>query len=365
MTTPHVNQDSLPLDAMRMIEPLVSIADLSGVIRKLLRLDSDELDLLFSDSGALSLLLALLRQTCRKAFQDHDSTSQFALHVILNDIYKLSLRPPDGTSSAQGSMLVAAIKGMIERHMLAAEDGFIAPTEFEHIPPDATEFVKYLERLIEAHPAFNHPFYTQTLRNEADVAGLRVFFTQEASVDGSFSDFLALLLPGTGGGARMEISKNYWDEMGNGKPEEVHTDLFMRALRALNLEGQDLEQSASLGSFYCGNLSLALVLNRKLFPAALGYFAAMEYLVPHRFEHVLAAWQRNALPPDDIEYHRLHIEIDVIHSRGWLDNVIKPLVEAEPSKAKEIVRGVFYRLNSSARYLDALIPLVRDASRSS
>ena len=161
----------------------------------------------------------------------------------------------------------------------------------------------------------------------------------------------------------MEISKNYWDEMGNGKAEEVHTDLFMRALRALNLEGQDLEKKASLGSLYCGNLSLALVLNRKLFLAGLGYFAAMEYLVPHRFEHVLAAWERNALPPDDIEYHRLHITIDVLHARGWFDNVIEPLLKDEPRKAKEVVRGALYRLNSSARYLDALIPLIRDASQ--
>jgi hypothetical protein len=137
----------------------------------------------------------------------------------------------------------------------------------------------------------------------------------------------------------------------------------MRALRALKLEGRDLEGKASPGALYCGNLSLALVLNRRHFPAALGYFAAMEYLVPHRFEHVPAAWRRNALRPEDIEYHRLHISVDVIHSRGRLDNVIKPLVAEKPHTATGIVRGVLYRLNSSARYLDALIPLVRDASR--
>jgi hypothetical protein len=64
------------------------------------------------------------------------------------------------------------------------------------------------------HPAYGRRFYTHVLSDEANVEGLRAFFTQEWSVDGSFSDFLALLLPGTEGGVRMEISKNYWDEMG-------------------------------------------------------------------------------------------------------------------------------------------------------
>jgi hypothetical protein len=119
MRTPHVNADALRADALELIEPLVSVANLRGVTQRLLLRDADELDSLFSDNGALSLLLALIRRTCRNGFQAGDLAARFAAHGILRDIYKLFIRPPDETSSAQGSMVVAAIRGMIERHMPA------------------------------------------------------------------------------------------------------------------------------------------------------------------------------------------------------------------------------------------------------
>jgi pyrroloquinoline quinone (PQQ) biosynthesis protein C len=364
MTTRSTNtKDSISPDVLASLAPLVSTKELLSVARTLLRRDSDELDGLFADRNAMSLLLTATSQLCRDGFQTGDIPSQLAAQRMLNDIYKLFLRPPDEARSAQGSAVVAAIKGEIERHLIAAEDSRIQPEVFESIPLDGDEFVPFLERLISSHAAYQHPLYAQVLRHEADVQGLRTFFIQEISVDGSFSDFLALLLVGTGGSIRMEISKNYWDEMGNGKPAEVHTDLFMRAVRALGLGETELEEKASLESLYCGNLSLCLALNRKYFSAALGYFAAMEYLVPHRFEHVLTAWERNGLRAEDIEYHRLHIAIDVTHSRGWLDNVIKPLVAGDPRKALDVTRGVLYRLNSSVRYLDALTPMLKADSK--
>lgn len=361
MTTRPTNAGSP--DIWATLAPLVSAKELSAISQDLLRRDADELDEQFAVGGALPLLLTATRRLCREGFAAGDTQSQFIAHRVLNDIYKLFIRPPAEASSAQGSAVVATVKGEIERHLFAAEDARVPAEVFARIPPGGDEFVQFLEQLMKEHAAYEHPLYAQVLRHEAGLDGLRTFFAQEISVDGSFSDFLALLLIGTGGSIRMEISKNYWDEMGNGNPEQVHTDLFMRAVRALGLGEAELEAEASLWSLYCGNLSLALALNRKHFAAALGYFAAMEYLVPHRFEHVLAAWSRNGLRAEDIEYHRLHIEIDVIHARGWLDNVIKPLVADDPRKAADVTRGVFYRLNSSASYLDALTPMLKAGPR--
>lgn len=356
MTTRPAHTDSPNLSGL--LARLVSPAELPTVCRELLARDSGELDELAA-GGALPLLMAATRRLCRDGFEAGDAASQLAAHRVLNDIYKLFIRPPAAPSSAQGSAVVAAVKGEIERRLIAAEDARVPAEVLARVPSGGDEFIGFLERLMREHAAYEHPLYAQVLRHEADRDGLRTFFAQEISVDGSFSDFLALLMVGTGGSVRMEISKNYWDEMGNGNPAEVHTDLFMRAVRALGLGEAELEDEASLWSLYCGNLSLALALNRKHFAAALGYFAAMEYLVPHRFEHVLAAWARNGLRPEDIEYHRLHIVVDVAHARGWLDNVIRPLVTDDPRAAAEVTRGIFYRLNSSVSYLDALTPMLK------
>jgi hypothetical protein len=104
-----------------------------------------------------------------------------------------------------------------------------------------------------------------------------------------------------------------------------------------------------------GNLSACMALVRRHRYKALGYFGVTEYLTPRRFKHVVAAWKRNELPLAGIEYHQAHIEIDAQHAHGWMQNVIAPMIEEQPSAGREIAMGALIRLNSSQRYLDAIL----------
>lgn len=214
--------------------------------------------------------------------------------------------------------------------------------------------VNDFKNLAKEHQAFDHPFYSDFIQNKATKKDLRYYLIQETCLDPKFDDLLSLMQVGLKGAVKMEIAYNYWDEMGNGNLEEVHTYLFDRALRALDVTDEDISNEICFESIRSGNLSSALCLNRKHIYKAIGYFGVTEYLAPRRFKHVIEAWKRNSLPPAGIIYHDLHVVVDVGHTNGWLNNVIKPLCQQSNAIANEIFIGAAIRLNTSADYLDSL-----------
>jgi pyrroloquinoline quinone (PQQ) biosynthesis protein C len=152
----------------------------------------------------------------------------------------------------------------------------------------------------------------------------------------------------------MEIASNYWDEMGNGKPEEVHTHLFQKTLDYLGVDAEYIRNNVFHESVASGNMSSCLAMYRRHNLRALGYFGTTEYIAPKRFKSLLKAWERNRLDPVFAQYHRLHVSIDAAHGAAWLNNVIAPLVEKNPDCGRAIAEGMLLRLESSNDYLDAL-----------
>ena len=178
---------------------------------------------------------------------------------------------------------------------------------------------------------------------------------QETTIDTRFDDFLALLQVGTRGGIKIEIASNYWDEMGNGDKSKMHTVMFARTMKNLDICTTNHNNTLTAEALVCGNFSCMLSLQRKYFYSGIGYFAATEYMTPRRFKDVLVAAKRNGIKISELEYHKEHIMIDSIHAKNWFKNVIKPIIDQNPDAMFDITRGVIYRLNTSKRYLDMLL----------
>ncbi|MEI2778368.1 MAG: iron-containing redox enzyme family protein [Tetrasphaera sp.] len=250
---------------------------------------------------------------------------------------------------------------MLEDATLAAEDAQLARTDLcladlDTAPADG--FVPWLKDRVRRHRAFKHPYYREFIRHEASPADLRRYLVQESVVDGRFDDLLALLQLGTDGTTKLEIAENYWDEMGNGDPELVHTLMFSRALDTLAISDVEMREEMSAEGLLSGNLAMLLSRYRETFPEAVGFLAVTEWLVPDRFSNVLAGWRRLGLDPAGIEYHDGHIAIDARHASGWFTNVVKPGTASAPFR-RGVTRGALWRLNSSARYLDANLARAR------
>jgi pyrroloquinoline quinone (PQQ) biosynthesis protein C len=329
---------------------------LPGLIGGLLALTSREAQSLAGDYGQRGGLAEQVKRLCQPAYQEGDRAARMELHTTLGQLYELEFSMPAARTAPSGlGEVLYDLRGILEQYMMRFEESFIDGSLVQSAPADPAEYTRWLVQVISKHRAANHPLYTKYLRHQASREQLRYYFIQETTLDPRFDDILALLQVGTTGETKREIAANYWDEMGNGDEKMVHTRLFSQSLKGLEILPEDIREHLSLEALESGNLSACLSLHRSHFALAVGYFGVTEYLAPRRFKDVIAAWERLGLVKGGVDYHELHISVDARHGAGWLKNVVKELVTKDPGMAEDITRGALLRLNSSERYLDALL----------
>jgi hypothetical protein len=324
--------------------------------KKVLSCDSQTIDTIFGNDPNKTKLLNRITELCENAYNQNDYSYLFIVQDILFNIYQLFTNiPPIAGKSAESSFMIVCVQNLIEEYFLDNENKLIPESTWEKIPRKFNEYIEWLLNLIHGHPAYRHPLYENYLSEYATFKDLQYFLIQESTIDTRFDDFLALLQVGTEGGIKLEIASNYWDEMGNGNESKMHTAMFTRTIKSLDIDTTNHSNYLTTEALVCGNLSLMLSLRRKYFYNAIGYFAVTEYMTPRRFKHILAAWRRNGIQVSEAEYYKEHIAIDAIHAKNWFKNVIKPVIDQNPDVVFEITRGVLYRLNTSKRYLDILL----------
>jgi hypothetical protein len=280
-----------------------------------------------------------------------DPDAFYQQQLLLSRIYDLNLKLTYGEQTAEGSVVIHEITRLLEAATARAEDDRIEPFLLDQMPADPAAYVSWLKNLARSHRVYKHPYYTEFIKNDADRDDLRRYMIQESVIDGRFDDLLAMTQVGTSGAAKMEIATNYWDEMGNGRPDEVHTHLFNQIFDVLEVTQDDLARSLTGTSLLSGNLAVLLSRYRHRYAESVGYLGMTEWLVPDRFVQVVHAWERLGLPSVGIVYHRLHITVDAKHATGWFHNVVRPAATSAAMRLG-IARGTVWRLNSSGRYLD-------------
>ncbi|MCY9786124.1 iron-containing redox enzyme family protein [Nocardiopsis sp. EMB25] len=326
-------------------------------------LTAQDWNLAAADYGTRGRLAEEADALTARAYGDGDPDAQNRVQDLLGAIYEQDFSiPPAERLDHDSQPILRDVAARLENAFLTHEAALVPESALTGYPHTAKEYVRWLEDLVNAHVASRHEFYTSFVEAEATKEDIRFFMVQEGTLDPRFDDILALVQVGTTGVEKMEIAKNYWDEMGNGEHAGVHTTIFAKSHTALGIDSGFIADNTLLEAKVCGNLSSALALSRRHYYKAAGYFGATEYLVPRRFEYLTRAWKELGLPPEGVEYHLLHMEIDVEHGESWFNEVIGPVVERDPRLGREIALGAVLRLNTSARYLDAIVDHCR-ASR--
>lgn len=282
-----------------------------------------------------------------------DHGDRLAVHsqqLLLSRLYGLILRVP-GAATAEGSTVLNELARLLEEATLSREQRQLGEALPADMPEEPDKFLSWLKETARAHRAYKHPYYADFIRHQAGYEDLRAYVIQESVVDARFDDLLALMQVGTAGETKMEIARNFWDEMGNGVPEQVHTHLFNKIFEAFDISEAELERALTAEALLSGNLAVLLCRYRRHFPEAVGFLGMTEWFAPDRFVQVVHAWERLGLPEAGIAYHKLHITIDSQHAAGWFHNVVVPAASSEYMR-RGIARGALWRLNSSARYLD-------------
>jgi hypothetical protein len=279
-----------------------------------------------------------------------DPSAFFWQQKLLARIYDLTTQIPDGPT-AEGSVALHEVTRLLEVATIEEEDRHIPDGLLEQAPSDGKAYLSWLKKAARQHRVFKHPYYREFIQHQAGPEDLRTYILQESVVDGRFDDLLAMMQIGTSGPAKMEIATNFWDEMGNGNPDEVHTHLFNKIFDVFEITQEELDRVLTANALLSGNLAVLLCRYRQYYPEAVGFLGMTEWLVPDRFKSVVSAWQRLGLPDIGIVYHKLHITIDSVHAAGWFHNIVAPSAGSEAMR-RGIARGAIWRLNSSARYLD-------------
>ncbi|MFE1429821.1 iron-containing redox enzyme family protein [Streptomyces fungicidicus] len=327
-----------------------------SVVEEFLALDPDAWERLNADYTARRRIGEACRALTRHAFVEEDPSALEELHDVLTLIYQQDFSgAPVELLGCETQPVLRDIAAILEGAVLAAELDSISEEQISAYPRSGKEYVHWLKRIIGEHPAAGHPFYRDFVPTRATEGDFRFYLAQETNLDPKFDDILAFMQIGAAPDEKMEIAGNYWDEMGNGKPAEVHTAMFAHALDALDVNDDYIRRNLLPEAKASGNLASCLAISRRHYYKSVGFFGVTEYLVPRRFKLVVDRWADIGLPREGIAYHDAHISIDAVHASGWFKNVIAPAVDRDPRVGREIAVGALIRLNSSQRYLDSLL----------
>jgi hypothetical protein len=236
----------------------------------------------------------------------------------------------------------------IEQAWLGWEDDQV---DTSLLPESAAEFSDWFTALRDRHV---QPEFCSYLAQEATLEEIALFFLAEELVDSRFDDLVALAQIGAAGTSKLTMAENYWDEMGEGKLERMHTLLFEHSAKYMRSKlanhAVNLTELECAEVFENANLVLLYSIHRHLAPRALAAMGLMEYSAPDRFQAMVTGCTRLDVPSDVIAYQRIHVHIDADHGTEWLDNVLIPLVNRSPAALREVSLGALVRERIGTAY---------------
>lgn len=286
-----------------------------------------------------------LTDRIRRALTEHpESLDQPRVLTTLLDVYSLHLAPLpvlDGAERWQHDPRVAALKTRLEQRFRRGLDD-----PCEQIDDAAGE----MQRL--AHDDLVPPIY-HWLAEEASAEELVEFVRYEGGPDADFDDLVAVCQIGLSGLPKLTLARNYWDEMGQGVLDAVHTELHRQLADALGLARVPLED-LPLAALERKALNGYLATNRALQPEMLGSLGLLECQAGPRCRRVVAAMRRLGAPAGALPFYEEHATADPRHGKEWIEGAVRPLVEAHPDWAPRIVTGAVWRATVNRRFFAAM-----------
>ena len=281
-------------------------------------------------------------QTCARM-----GTGQEELHRRLHEFNCQRLEPRLDEKDWERALSVeyehrsAEIRFVESQRMLVRAQASAAPT-------DAGRFIGWFENLAVAGPGQGDPLFPWLAR-EASLDEMRWFLRQEMAGEAGFDDLVALTQLKLPVRAKLELARNYWDEMGRGKRGGMHGPMLDRLARELNLDELAPSTPPVWESLALSNTMIALAANRRYAYQSIGALGVTELTAPGRASLVNDGLVRLGVRGEARRYFALHATLDVKHSLAWNREVLASLVAADPRVAAPIAEGALLRLSAGAR----------------
>ncbi len=208
-------------------------------------------------------------------------------------------------------------------------------------PADPDGFVAWFEDLKHTGPGQNDPLFPWLAQN-ASLDDLRWFLRQEAAGEAGFDDLVALAQIKLPTQAKLELARNYWDEMGRGNEAGMHGPMLARTTALLELEPSI--ETTVWPSLALANTLTAFATTRRYAYHTVGALGVVELTAPGRVSQVAAALKRLGVEPQARKYFDLHAQLDIKHSTDWNEHALKSLVLDNPACARALAEGALIRL---------------------
>jgi hypothetical protein len=228
-------------------------------------------------------------------------------------------------------------------HAFVEGERALVAGEAARAPRDARGFLAWFTGLAQSGPGQGDPLFPW-LAEHATLDQMRWFLTQEAAGEAGFDDLVALSQVKMPDRVKVELARNYWDEMGRGHVQGMHGRLLADLVAHLGLR-PDIDGTL-WPALALGNLMVALATDRRYAYHALGALGVIELTAPGRVAQVDAGLRRLGLGAPQRRYFELHAVLDVKHSQCWNAEVLAPLVEAAPGLAPWLAEGALLRLRA-------------------
>ena len=277
-----------------------------------------------------------------------DLANPGAFHQRLTTWNARRLKPgvpyADWAQDAQEDAEMTLIEGAWVEQLREAAAPWLAD-----LPEDPEGFVSWFEALKGTGPGENDPLFPW-LAEEASLEEMRWFLLQEVAGEAGFEDLVAMAQVRMPDRPKLELARNYWDEMGRGNAGGMHGPMLAKLAQHLDLN--PTISSTVWPSLALGNLLVAFSTTRRYAFHALGALGAVELTAPWRAGHVAEGLKRLGVGPER-KYYALHATLDVEHSRTWNEEVLTPLSEAQPETVRSLAEGAVMRLMMGAACYEA------------
>jgi hypothetical protein len=277
----------------------------------------------------------------RSSNVDYERDLQFRL----NRLNSLRLNPTLPSPHWKDQLSEVARLAVVEGKFLERSRQAVAGRAAE-APADPAKFIGWFEALKEFGPGQNDPLFPW-LAEQCSMDQMKWFLTQEVAGEAGFEDLTALTQLKLPTQPKLELARNYWDEMGRGNPKAMHGPLL--AALAEHLELDPLPETTVTESLALANTMAGLAANRRYAYQSVGALGVIEMTAPGRSAATSTGLKRLGVKAGNRHYFALHAILDIKHSMAWNSEAIEPLVSENPDVATAIAEGALMRLECGAR----------------
>ena len=214
------------------------------------------------------------------------------------------------------------------------------------VPTDEDDFIAWFEGLQETGPGQGDPLFPW-IAEEATLEELRWFMGQEAAGEAGFDDLVAMTQVKMPAAPKLELARNYWDEMGRGNAKGMHGPMLQVLIETMGIDAEI--DSTVWESLALANAMTAMASTRRYAWQSVGALGVIELTAPGRSVATAQGLRRLGFSERERRYFSLHAVLDVKHSEDWNREALRPLVVEDPRRATAIAEGALIRLKAGAR----------------